>query len=86
MITKSEHPSAWALLCYDLDDAREHIEKLVTAMSEDPAFGEIEYRIGMAHVFAHLNRAWNARNVTGDLSKSQLNTLSGFPSDLEPTP
>lgn len=84
MINPNDHPVAWGLLLYELEDAREHLEQLVQAMAESPGFDEHELRISLGHVFAHLNRAWNARNSESALSEAQWNAFRAFPEDFAP--
>ena len=84
MINKVDHPVAWCLLCYELDDAREHIEKLLHVMSSDAEFDETEFRISLGHIAAHLNRAWNARDVEEELTEEQWDSFRRYPLDLEP--
>lgn len=84
MINKVEHPVAWSLLLYELEDAREHLGVLIKEMTTEQDFAEPELRISLGHVAAHLNRAWNSRNSTGTLSPEQRNAFREFPQDLEP--
>ena len=42
------------------------------------------YSIDIAHVYAHLNRGWNSREVIGELSESQWEEYRAFPKDIEP--
>ena len=84
MINRKEHPTGWHLLTSDLSDAQEHLGTLLKEMEEDPEFSEIEFRIGLGHVFAHLNRAWYRRNVPDDFPESDWDKASSFPADLAP--
>ncbi|QEG23273.1 hypothetical protein [Mariniblastus fucicola] len=86
MINQQENPVAWAMLMYDLDDANEHLSELIDQMSEAGCVDVEDYRVQLAHVFAHLNRAWNGRDDAeldqpSDLTNSMRNQ---FPTDLEP--
>jgi hypothetical protein len=78
---------AWAMLRYELEDAQEHINALIQEMSADQNFSEVEFGIHMAHIYAHLNRAWHMRTATeadaaSDTAKWQQ--WSQMPSDLQP--
>ena len=42
------------------------------------------YAVDVAHVFAHLNRAWNSREFVGEMSEKQWEEYRSFPNDLEP--
>jgi hypothetical protein len=64
MLDAQSAPVAWALLQYELADAQEGIASLLRDMAEDKEFSKIEFSIHMAHIYGHLNRAWNGRNAT----------------------
>ena len=74
----------WAALMFELEDAHEHLGDLIAAMRSAGAADEIDYRIRIAHVFAHLNRAWHTRSLEGEASESQREEFTQFPRDLEP--
>ncbi len=83
MINEKDHPVTWAMLIYELDDAKEHLEALIKKMSQDE-IDEQEFRILMGHIYAHLNRACNSRNdQTEDLMQEKWDEYSQFPSDIE---
>ncbi len=88
MIDREHSPVGWALLMYELDDAHEHLGNLLTHMRERSDVDEIEFQIELAHVYAHLNRAWFRRNVHEDFAASEYDAASElatrFPTDLEP--
>lgn len=84
MITAATHPVEWALLAYDLTDAHEALGTLIDAMHEAGEIDEIEYGIDLAHVYAHLNQAWNARHHEGERSSRDLDRYAAFPTDLRP--
>jgi hypothetical protein len=84
MITEQIAPVAWALLQYELADAQEGIESLLRDMKEDKEFSEIEFSIHMAHIYGHLNRAWNGRNSTDQQweATKMPDEWNNFPADL----
>lgn len=84
MISNKENPVEWAALMYELEDARDHLENLAKAMAEAGAIDEIDYSVDLGHVFAHLNRAWNIRDLTHEIPDNEWRKLSAFPMDLEP--
>jgi hypothetical protein len=84
MIERETHPVGWALLMYELDDAHDHLGNLLKNIAENPEFSEGDLRVELGHVYAHLNRAWSRRNVPDDLSKSEWEAASEYPSDLDP--
>ena len=84
MINSKEDPAEWAALMYELEDARDHLGDLVKQMLEAGAIDEAEYSVNLGHVFAHLNRAWNTRNLKQVSQESRQGSYSEYPTDLEP--
>lgn len=84
MIDKEKHPVGWALLMYELEDAHEHLGKLIREMASNHEYGGGNFRIDLAHVYAHLNMAWHRRNSEEDLSDDDHEIADRFPSDLKP--
>ena len=86
MIDKRTDPVAWAALMYELEDAQEGLESLFQNIAEDAEFSAVEFQVHMAHIYSHLNRAWNGRNAT----EQQLDDTTvwekwgRFPTDIEP--
>jgi hypothetical protein len=86
MIDKQTDPVAWATLMYELEDAQEHLENLCRELNSNSDYDEIEFQIDMAHIYSHLNRAWNGRNATEKQSENDVlwHQWSQFPADIEP--
>jgi hypothetical protein len=84
MINEKETPVEWSQLLYELEDAREHLDDLITKMSASGSIEVEELAVDLGHIFAHLNRTWNSRNQIGELSEHQQVTNSQFPNDLNP--
>jgi hypothetical protein len=89
MINQQANPIAWALLGFELTDAQEHLAQLCQEMQQNPAFGETDFRLSLAHVYAHLNRAWNRRAATDaqvepETKQATWDEWSRFPTDIEP--
>lgn len=84
MINPKNNPVGWAMLMYELDDAHEHLENLINAISSDPAYSEESYRVDLGHVLAHLNRAWRRRLVHEDMTLEEWNAAREYPDDLSP--
>ncbi|MGE0144385.1 MAG: hypothetical protein AB7I19_11400 [Planctomycetota bacterium] len=84
MINQKDNPAAWAMLVHGLDDASEHLAQLVRELTTKEGYGEEEFRIDLGHVYAHLNRAWNSRNITADLTDEEWEQCTEFPKDLDP--
>ena len=82
MIDKKLQKVEWAAFMYELEDAREHLEKLIKDLEQSADYGEEEFRIDLGHVYAHLNRAW--RRSARDLADDEWDAASRFPDDLTP--
>jgi len=80
MIDKKLQPVEWAAFMYELEDAREHLEKLIKDLEQAADYGEEEFRIDLGHVYAHLNRAW--RRSFKELADEEWEAASQFPGDL----
>ena len=86
MLTKAEHPVAWAMLMYELTDAREHLGALIDLMVAEGAIDESDFGVQLGHVFAHLNRAWHGRDDArlDDVPDELHAERSRFLDDLSP--
>lgn len=84
MINQVDNPVEWAMLLYELNDAREHLEELLKEMSECDDFTNEDFAVSLGHVFAHLNRAWNTRDIKSEMTSDQIDAASKFPTDLTP--
>ena len=90
MIDKDTNVLQWANLMYELEDAHEHLSNLINDMNEnkgadDDDFCEIDFSVQLSHIYAHLNIAWNSRNLTKDYKIKDRGKLSQFPNDLKPS-
>ena len=85
MINSKDNPVAWALLVQGMEDAHEHIASLVKQMNRAGTIEDEDFAVQIAHAYAHINRAWNARNyASGEMTDEQWTTFSQFPHDIEP--
>ena len=84
MISHDSHPIEWCSFIDELDDAREHLEDLVRELVETGRCDEADLRVHLGHVFAHLNRAWNSRSLSGEITDELWSAYSAFPADLDP--
>lgn len=84
VISNEGAPVEWAMLMYELDDAREHLQSMMSKMTSDPSFDESVFRIDLGHIFSHLNRAWNRRDLVGELDDHAWQEARKFPTDLDP--
>jgi hypothetical protein len=83
MINSQDNPVGWALLAYELEDAREALVELLAA-TNDPDFDETEFGIQLAQIYSHLNRAWNSRAHAGEQSQAEFQRFSDLPKDRHP--
>jgi hypothetical protein len=86
VLSRDEHPVAWATLLYELADAHEHLGALLAQLQAAGSIEGPDFAVQLGHVFAHLNRAWHGR---GD---PRLDTVADelhaercqYPTDLPP--
>lgn len=90
MLNEQNAPVAWYLLLCELEDAKEGIDSLLKDMiAEGKELDEVSFRIHMAHIYGHINRAWNGRNATDEQhdDNALLDEWSKFPTDSDsPSP
>ena len=76
-----------AYVAWNLEEASEQLGRIVAGMAPDAEVDEADLRIALAHVYDHLNTAWNSRNATADEtaqpSRAQFDQWRRFPKDLE---
>ena len=85
MISSTKCPVAWALMLYDLDDVGEHVAALAAEMHASGEISEEDFKLQIAHIYAHLNRLWNGRAASAaDLERVPWSERSAFPTDISP--
>ena len=84
MFKKMKDPVALASFLYELEDAHEHLGQLIVEIKNDLEFDESDFRVSLAHVYAHLNRAWSMHRMGRELAEDERDQASKFPGDLEP--
>ena len=84
MINKNDHPVEWASMISDFDEIRDHIQTLINEMDNSKDYSEEEFSVDVGHLYAHLNRIWNGRNRTGEITDDEWTEDSKFPNDIEP--
>jgi hypothetical protein len=79
-----------AAISYNLEDALEELAQISDMFRPNVEVDESELKVRMAHLYSHLNTAWNMRNVSeADLESAdgeQMKEWSRFPTDLDPFP
>jgi hypothetical protein len=87
MVNPKTDPVQYSNFMFELTDASEHLEMLITDIQENPDYDESDLSIDLGHIFAHLNRAWNTRNRSDSNPvdiETERDTISQFPNDLTP--
>jgi hypothetical protein len=84
VINNKNNPVAWPLLLSELDEARDHLESLVKELVDSTEIEESDFAVHLGHVYAHLNRAWNSRNLDTEIPEEEWEEYSRFPDDLGP--
>ncbi len=84
MIEREKHPLGWYAMLDELSDAHEHLGKLLEDLQHAADYGEVECRIDLGHVYAHLNRAWYQRQLEDYFPHDEWEAASQFPADLAP--
>lgn len=77
---------SWTMLIYELEDAQDAIRTLLKDAAENPEYSEEAFRVDIAHVYMHLNRAWNCRNATEAQHQDEalVSEWAEFPKDINP--
>jgi hypothetical protein len=77
-----------ALIAYDLTDAQEQLNEIVERFTPDAEIDENDLRVWFAHLYGHINSAWNARHCSTEDRDSangkQLDKWKQFPTDIDP--
>lgn len=74
------------VILFNLKEAEEELRRLIAAFEASPDYSFENYHVGMAHLYHHLNTAWNSRNVTReqwrDPSDGAFQRWEQMPTDL----
>lgn len=77
-----------AYIAWNLEDAHEELSRILAEMRLAAEVDEAEFSIRMAHLYGHLNTAWNVRNMNAsDIDSAggeKLEEWKKFPKDIEP--
>ncbi len=47
-------------------------------------FDEANYAVEIGHLYAHLNHAWNSRQLSHEIPEHEWAFYSAFPDDIDP--
>ena len=74
----------WVL--FHLREASSELAATIREFEDDPEYGLGEFSVGMAHLYHHLNTAWNSRDASGaeveESSEEAFHAWRRFPDDL----
>lgn len=77
-----------AQIAYDLQDASEELSAIIELIRPNEEIDEDEFNVRFAHLYSHLNAAWNVRNLSSEELESadgeQSDAWKEFPKDLKP--
>jgi hypothetical protein len=77
-----------AKIAYDLQDASDELSEIMELFRPNIEIDEEEFKWRMAHLYNHLNTAWNVRNLSDNelefADGKQIDLWKEFPKDLEP--
>ena len=69
-----------------LREGLKELTQTIAAIESNPAYDEINFGIAMAHLYGHVNTAWNSRSVdperTSWCSDDDFYAWRAFPSDI----
>ena len=72
---------------FHLNEAHDALDQTIKDLESDPEYGEGGFLVDMAHLYHHVNSAWNARDSTPEqsriCSREDFNKWSRYPDDLE---
>lgn len=75
----------WTVL--HLREALEELTRTIAELESEPEYCEGKFYVAMAHMYSHLNTAWNSRAVADDelscFSAEEFDAWRKFPSDIE---
>ena len=75
-----------AYITWNLEDAQEELSRILESIRPGAEIDEADFRARMAHLYSHLNTAWNVRNASAsDIDAAdgeQLNAWKRFPGDI----
>ena len=72
---------------FHLQEGYEELARTISEIATESDYAQEELTVAMAHLFHHLNTAWNARNVSTEraavCSETDFERWRQFPNDLE---
>ena len=69
-MNRDSHPVEWALFLNELDEAREHLDELEASLQSAGAVDEVQLRVDLGHVYAHLIGHGTRAHTSGRFRKT----------------
>ena len=74
------------IILFNLREAQGELRSMITAFEQSPDTSFDDFHVTIAHLYHHLNPAWNARNATRERWEAQIEKdyklWESFPRDL----
>lgn len=74
-------------LLFHLREARDELSRTVDELERGSDFDEGELRVALAHLYHHINTAWNSRDASRDAIENQSDAnwaaWGRFPADFD---
>jgi hypothetical protein len=74
----------WVL--FHLRQGRDELTRTIAKIEADPEYDYGEFSAAMAHLYHHLNTAWNSRDVSDEVTAAQTDEQfyqwRSFPTDM----
>lgn len=84
MLDREGQSVAWSQFMFELTDAQEHLATLIAELNSPEQIDDDEFAVHLGHVYAHLNRAWNSRNLDKQITDENWERSTEFPTDIRP--
>lgn len=72
---------------FHLKEALEEINKTIKEITTEADYDDSEFSVAMAHLYHHINSAWNARNASDEeakeCSEANFQIWRHFPTDID---
>ena len=76
-------------MIFNLNEAKEEIDSIIKELEEDPECSDGNLQVGFAHLYHHINFAWNIRHLDNEkqdrvsfLTDDEFHEWSQFPQDI----
>ena len=74
-------------ILFHLGEAKDELDRTIRELNQTPEYDYGEYVIAMAHLYHHLNTAWNGRDASPERAKAcseeDFRNWRQFPQDID---